>query len=178
MLSLIPRPRNHDLSRSQESDAQPPEPPRRPWKLFLREGFDPGRTRRERISGGRYWKGSAKNMQSGQLQASQHKVTMIIMNIKWCFTLSRNSLTSTIFADEKTEAGDCELGDAQLVSSGRGREPRAEFKHDESGRRPFAATLTVNAICSRDISVSDFFCSIPPWLKLRRSGAGTEGRKR
>lgn len=36
-----------------------------------------------------------------------------------------------------------------------------ELKHDKSGKRPFAATLTVNAICSSDIAISDFFFSSP-----------------
>lgn len=35
-----------------------------------------------------------------------------------------------------------------------------ELKHHKSGRRPFAATLTVNAIFSSDISISDVF-SLP-----------------
>lgn len=36
-----------------------------------------------------------------------------------------------------------------------------ELKHHKSGRRPFAATLTVNAIYSTDISISDFIVPSP-----------------
>lgn len=36
-----------------------------------------------------------------------------------------------------------------------------ELKHHKSGRRAFAATLTVNAIYSSDISISDFIVASP-----------------
>lgn len=52
-----------------------------------------------------------------------------------------------------------------------------ELKHDKSGGRPFAATLTGNAICSADISISDFFFFPPLWLESQQNGAGTKGEE-
>lgn len=58
-----------------------------------------------------------------------------------------------------------------------------ELKHDKSGRRPFATTLTVNAICSSDISISDFFVPSPvaeittKWSKDQGKEEINRGRK-